>query len=109
MSLTLLISRRRKAGCIWPLSLICSHAKSWAGVMNAQLVCNALTMAVWQRKPKAGLIHHSDRGSQYTRRQFRRLLTRYKVTGSVSRKGDCWDNGVPRRHVAESLSHCHAA
>jgi transposase InsO family protein len=62
--------------------------------MNAQLVCNALTMAVWQRKPKAGLIHHSDRGSQYTRRQFRRLLTRYKVTGSVSRKGDCWDNAV---------------
>ena len=94
MSLTLPISGRKKAGCIWPLSLICSHAKSWAGVMNAQLVCNALTMAVWQRKPKAGLIHHSDRGSQYTRRQFRRLLTRYKVTGSVSRKGDCWDNAV---------------
>jgi len=33
--------------------------------MKAQLVCDALTMAIWQRKPKAGLIHHSDRGSQY--------------------------------------------
>ena len=62
--------------------------------MNAQLVCDALTMALWQRKPKAGLIHHSDRGSQYASRQFRKLLTQYKVTVSMSRKGDCWDNAV---------------
>jgi len=53
-----------------------------------------LTMALWQLKPKAGLIHNSDRGSQYASRQFRELLTRYKVTDSMSRKGDCWDNAV---------------
>ncbi|WP_202942115.1 IS3 family transposase [Alteromonas macleodii] len=67
---------------------------SMSSRMNAQLVCDALTMALWQRKPKAGLIHHSDRGSQYASRQFRQLLAQYKVTGSMSRKGDCWDNAV---------------
>ena len=67
---------------------------SMSSRMNAQLVCDALTMALWQRKPKADLIHHSDRGSQYASRQFRQLLTQYKVTGSMSRKGDCWDNAV---------------
>ena len=67
---------------------------SMSSRMSAQLVCDALTMALWQRKPKAGLIHHSDRGSQYASRQFRQLLTQYKVTGSMSRKGDCWDNAV---------------
>nr|WP_282762334.1 IS3 family transposase [Alteromonas macleodii] len=67
---------------------------SMSSRMNAQLVCDALTMALWQRKPKAGLIHHSDRGSQYASRQFRKLLTQYKVTVSMSRKGDCWDNAV---------------
>ena len=67
---------------------------SMSSRMSAQLVCDALTMALWQRKPKAGLIHHSDRGSQYASRQFRQLLAQYKVTGSMSRKGDCWDNAV---------------
>ena len=62
--------------------------------MTAQLVCDALTMALWQRKPKAGLLHHSDRGSQYASRQFRQLLKTHRVTGSMSRKGDCWDNAV---------------
>lgn len=82
---------------------------SMSSRMNAQLVCDALTMALWQRRPQAGLIHHSDRGSQYASRQFRQLLNLHQITGSMSGKGDCWDNGVPRRHVAESLSHCHAA
>ena len=51
---------------------------SMASRMSAQLVCDALTMALWQRKPKAGLIHHSDRGSQYASRQFRQLLKQCK-------------------------------
>jgi putative transposase len=62
--------------------------------MKAQLVCDALTMAIWQRKPKAGLIHHSDRGSQYASKAFGKLLKRHGVKGSMSRKGDCWDNAV---------------
>ena len=62
--------------------------------MTAQLVCDALTMAVWQRKPKVGLVVHSDRGSQYASKDYRRLLTAYGFVGSMSRKGDCWDNAV---------------
>ena len=67
---------------------------SMSSSMTAQLVCDALTMALWQRKSKAGLLHHSDRGSQYASRQFRQLLKTHRVTGSMSRKGDCWDNAV---------------
>jgi putative transposase len=62
--------------------------------MKAQLVCDALRMAMWQRRPKAGLIHHSDRGSQYASKAFRRLLKDNEFEGSMSRKGDCWDNAV---------------
>ena len=62
--------------------------------MTAQLVCDALTMAVWQRRPAPGLIHHSDRGSQYASKKFTKLLKMHGFTGSMSRKGDCWDNSV---------------
>lgn len=62
--------------------------------MKAQLVCDALTMAIWQRKPQAGLIHHSDRGSQYASKAFKQLLETHGIQGSMSRKGDCWDNAV---------------
>lgn len=62
--------------------------------MKASLVCDALQMATWQRKPKAGLIHHSDRGSQYASKEFRQLLKIRGFEGSMSRKGDCWDNAV---------------
>jgi putative transposase len=62
--------------------------------MKAQLVCDALRMAIWRRRPKAGLIHHSDRGSQYASKSFRRLLKAHGFIGSMSRKGDCWDNAV---------------
>lgn len=62
--------------------------------MNARLGCDALKMALWRRRPKAGLIHHSDRGSQYASKAFRKLLKAHGITGSMSRKGDCWDNAV---------------
>jgi putative transposase len=62
--------------------------------MKAQLVCDALQMAIWQRRPEAGLIHHSDRGSQYASKAFRRLLKAHDFQGSMSRKGNCWDNAV---------------
>jgi len=67
---------------------------SMSSRMKAQLVCDALKMSIWQRRPKAGLIHHSDRGSQYASRDFRRLLKAHGIKGSMSRKGDCWDNAV---------------
>ena len=67
---------------------------SMSSRMKADLVCDALKMAIWQRRPKAGLIHHSDRGSQYASRAFRQLLKTHGIQGSMSRKGDCWDNAV---------------
>lgn len=62
--------------------------------MKAQLVCDALTMAIWQRRPSEGLIVHTDRGSQYASNMYRRLLLASGIKGSMSRKGDCWDNAV---------------
>ena len=67
---------------------------SMSSRMKAQLVCDALLMAIWQRRPKAGLIHHSDRGSQYASKAFRQLLKAHRVQGSMSRRGNCWDNAV---------------
>jgi putative transposase len=62
--------------------------------MKAQLVCDALTMAMWQRKPKAGLIVHSDQGVQYASHQYRRIIRLHGFVGSMSKKGCCWDNAV---------------
>ena len=62
--------------------------------MKAQLVCDALMMAIWLRRPKAGLVVHSDRGTQYASKAYRRLLKDHRFIGSMSRKGDCWDNAV---------------
>lgn len=62
--------------------------------MKAQLVCDALTMAIWQRRPRAGLIVHTNRGSQYASKAYRKLLLANGIKGSMSRKGDCWDNAV---------------
>ena len=67
---------------------------SMSSRMKAQLACDALEMAVWQRRPQAGLIHHSDRGSQYASKVFRELLESHDFRGSMSRKGNCWDNAV---------------
>jgi transposase InsO family protein len=53
--------------------------------MKAQLVCDALRMAIWQRRPKEGLIVHTDRGGQYAGNDYRRLLDAYGLVGSMSR------------------------
>lgn len=62
--------------------------------MTKDLVINALTMAYWKRKPPIGLIHHSDRGSQYASTDYQDLLKSYGMICSMSRKGDCYDNSV---------------
>lgn len=68
--------------------------------MKASLATEALMMAYWGRKPGKGLIHHSDRGSQYAGNDYKKLLNTYGMICSISRKGDCWDNAV-----AESFFH----
>jgi putative transposase len=60
--------------------------------MRAELTMAALTMAVQRRRPEAGLIHHSDRGSQYAAGDYRKILQAAAITQSMSRKGNCWDN-----------------
>ncbi len=62
---------------------------SMSSRMKAQLVCDALQMAIWQRRPQAGLSVHSDRGSQYASKEYRRLLKDNGFIGSMSRLGDC--------------------
>ncbi len=62
--------------------------------MKADLVCEALRAAYWKRKPPAGLIMHSDRGSQYASDDHRRLIEDYRMIQSMSRRGSCWDNAV---------------
>jgi putative transposase len=60
--------------------------------MKAQLVCDALTMAYWRRKPAVGLIMHSDRGVQYASEEHRTLIDQYRMVQSMSRIANCWDN-----------------
>lgn len=75
-------------------------AWSLAERMTAALVCSALDAAVRLRRPKPGLIFHSDRGSQYASHAFRRRLWRHQMRQSMSRKGDCWDNAVAESFFA---------
>ena len=60
--------------------------------MTADIVTDALAMAWFRRHPEPGVMHHSDRGSQYASRTFQSKLTEYGMTCSMSRKGNCWDN-----------------
>lgn len=60
----------------------------------AQLVADALIMAIWRRGKPDALLHHSDQGSQYTSEQFQRLMADNGVTCSMSRSGNCWDNAA---------------
>ena len=62
--------------------------------MTAQLVTDALMMAIWRRGKPDAVLHHSDQGSQYTSEQFQLLLTNNGVTCSMSRSGNCWDNAA---------------
>jgi putative transposase len=60
--------------------------------MQTSLVKDALRMACWRRRPAAGLIFHSDRGSQYCSHEFQQALRSWGMRASMSRKGNCWDN-----------------
>lgn len=62
--------------------------------MTRELAINALLMAVWQRKPKAAVLIHSDQGSQYGSDDWRRFCVANRLEPSMSRRGNCWDNAV---------------
>jgi putative transposase len=67
---------------------------SMSATMTAQLVTDALIMALWRRGRVAMLLHHSDQGSQYTSAQFQDLLKAHGITCSMSKLGDVWDNAA---------------
>jgi transposase InsO family protein len=62
--------------------------------LTEELTLEALDQALAHRQPSAGLLHHSDRGSQYAARVYRKRLESYGLRASMSRRGDCWDNAV---------------
>lgn len=67
---------------------------------NGQLVEDALRMAIAHRRPRPGLIHHTDRGSTYAMQSYRDLLQQHGMVSSMSRKKDCWDNAVAESFFA---------
>jgi putative transposase len=76
------------------LDLCSRKVVGWAMAdhLQTELVSAALRMAVVQRGPGAGLLHHSDRGVQYASADYQHLLTQHGLQASMSGKGDCWDN-----------------
>ena len=80
------------------MDLYSSRVVGWAmnNRIKRRLVMDALKMAKKSRTPINGMLFHSDRGSQYASRDFQNLLEKSGCRSSMSSKGDCWDNGVPR-------------
>jgi len=78
------------------LDLFSRQIVGWAvdETMTTQLILDAFNMAVARRNVTPGLILHSDRGVQYRAGEYRQALLEYKITPSMSRKGNCWDNAV---------------
>jgi transposase InsO family protein len=76
------------------LDLFSRRAVGWAmgAHLDAQMMVDALQMAISRRRPKAGLLVHSDRGAQYASADYRQLLAHHGLVASMSRKGNCYDN-----------------
>jgi len=84
------------------LDLFSRRVVGWSadGRIDEGLVSGALAMALHTREPKPGLLHHSDRGSQYASDEYQRRLRERDISCSMSRKGDCWDNAVAESFFA---------
>jgi putative transposase len=84
------------------LDLFSRRVVGWSmkHTMERSLTLDALRMALSQRTPGLGVLHHSDRGSQYACGDYRELLDQNGMTCSMSRKGDCWDNAVAESFFA---------
>ncbi len=79
---------------------------SMSDCCDEQLAENALNMALSRRRPKAGLLHHSDRGCQYTSRAYRKRLEQMAAVVSMSRKGNCWDNAAMESFFGSLKEEC---
>jgi putative transposase len=95
------------------LDLYSRRIVGWAmsNSLERSLVLAALQMALDTRQPLPGLLHHSDRGSQYASHDYQTLLTQYQMQGSMSRKGNCYDNAPTESFFGtlktELVHHCH--
>ena len=78
------------------IDLFSRRVVGWSmhATMTAQLVTDALVMALWRRGTPETVLHHSDRGSQYASETFQRLLADHGMTCSMSRAGNVWDNAA---------------
>ena len=93
---------RTRSGWLYLAAVLDLHSRKivgWAMApqMPATLVCAALQMAIAQRNPAQGLLVHSDQGTQYASGVHQALLKNHGLVGSMSRKGNCWDNSVMER------------
>ena len=84
------------------LDLASRRVVGWAmrDTLEAELAVSALKMAIAARGPAPGLIHHSDRGSQYACADYQAVLAAHGMIASMSRKGNCWDNAVAESFFA---------
>jgi transposase InsO family protein len=84
------------------LDLFSRAVVGWAlsARITRHLTLQALTMALGRRRPPHGLLHHSDRGSQYASADYRRALRAHGIVCSMSRRGNCWDNAVAESFFA---------
>jgi len=74
--------------------------------MKTDLVADALKMVLARRRPDAGLLHHSDRGSQFTSADYQKLLAAHGIQVSMSRTGNCYDNAVMESFFATLKTEC---
>ena len=86
------------------LDLFSRKVVGWSlrGHMRTELCLEALAQAVTTRAPRAGLLHHTDRGSQYTSDEYQKALKAISAMPSMSRKGNCWDNAVSESFFSRS-------
>lgn len=84
------------------LDLFSRYVVGWSmrHTLEAELALDALQMALDRRRPKGGVLHHTDRGVQYACGDYQKLLTKNGMTCSMSNKGDCWDNAVSESFFA---------
>jgi len=88
--------RLLQSSCIWPWCWMHFHGGPWLGVgrsLQASLPLAALENAIRNRQPRTGLVHHSDRGSQYASNDYVKRLESIGAVPSMSRPGRPWENG----------------
>lgn len=98
-------------GCLYLATVMDLYSRKIVGWslgrnMTVEIVKAALLMAIGRRKPDPGLIHHSDRGSQYACQEYRGLLAANGVISSMSRSGNCLDNAVAERFFRTLKNEC---